>query len=338
MAVSLQVVGVVSFYMVAALIMVFVNKLVLNAAPNLTVLFMFFQSSTTVLLLILTSFVTSLVQLPQLSVSTARNLTPLILVDTAGFVFNALCLRDVEAAFYQIARGMVLPLTILVVSCTSRQAPSLKVVGCAAIVTSGFFIGTSFPSGLPASSVMKPSALFYGFLSSLSISVHAVLVKSSLPYVNGNPTMLSFWSNLGSAILLGTLSVVKGEVVEFLGMTTKVDWEWNTFLWGNVVTGVFGFLISIAGILSVKVTSPVTHMFSSAARSVLQVFLGVKIFGDVITTQRGVSILTILVGTLLYTYIKAQEPKPAPASPVLPTTNPDVESQTKLLEEEKEEK
>ncbi|KAG7088572.1 hypothetical protein E1B28_012551 [Marasmius oreades] len=336
MAVSLQVVGVVSFYMVAALIMVFVNKLVLNAAPNLTVLFMFFQSTTTVVLLILTSFLTPLVQLPQLSLSAARNLTPLIIVDTAGFVFNALCLRDVEAAFYQIARGMVLPLTILVVSCTSRQAPSLKVVGCATIVTLGFFIGTSFPAGLPAKSVMSPTALFYGFLSSMSIALHAVLVKSSLPYVNGNPTMLSFWSNLGSALLLGALSLLKGEVVEFMGMTTKVDWDWNTFLWGNIVTGVFGFLISIAGILSVKVTSPVTHMFSSAARSVLQVFLGVKLFGDVFTTQRAMSVFTILVGTLLYTYIKTQEPKAAPAS-VLPTTKQDAESQAKLLHNEKEE-
>ncbi|EEB90092.1 hypothetical protein MPER_11749 [Moniliophthora perniciosa FA553] len=100
--------------------------------------------------------------------------------------------------------------------------------------------------------------------------------------------MLSFWSNLGSAVLLGALATFKGEVFEFYAMT---------------------------GILSVKVTSPVTHMFSSAARSVLQVALGVKIFGDVFTTQRGASVLTILMGTLLYTYVKSREPASTPARP-----------------------
>ncbi|KAK7056679.1 hypothetical protein VNI00_002396 [Paramarasmius palmivorus] len=294
--------------------MVFVNKMVLIAAPNLTVLFMFFQSATTVVLLIATSYITSWVQIPDLNIPTARKLAPLIFIDSAGFVFNALCLRDVEAAFYQIARGMVLPLTILVVAINSGTRPSTAVVGCASVVTLGFFLGVSFPQDLPAKAVPTPMALFYGFLSSLSIALHAVLVKSSLPYVNGNSTMLSFWSNLGSAVLLGVLATFKGEVFEFYAMTGRSDWDWTTFAWGNLVTGVFGFLISIAGILSVKVTSPVTHMFSSAARSVLQVALGVKIFGDVFTTQRGASVLTILTGTLLYTYVKSREPSPPTAA------------------------
>lgn len=249
--------------------MVFVNKAVLNNAPNLTILFMFFQSATTVLLLNFTSLFTSHVEIPSFNVTTARKLTPLILVDASGFVFNALCLRDVEAAFYQIARGLVLPLTIAVVAITSSTRPTLPVVGCASVVTLGFFIGTSFSSDLPATAVPTPLALFYGFLSSLAIAMHAVLVKSSLPHVGGSSTMLSYWSNLGSAVLLGVLALFKGEVHEFVGMASGGGWDWRTFAWGNLVTGVFGFLISIAGILSVKVTSPVTHMFSSVSYSLL---------------------------------------------------------------------
>jgi GDP-fucose transporter C1 len=247
--------------------MVFVNKVVLNNAPNLTVLFMFFQSITTVLLLNFTALFTSHVQIPSLDMATARKLTPLILVDASGFVFNALCLRDVEAAFYQVARGLVLPLTIAVVALSSSTRPTLPVVACASIVTLGFFIGTSFSSDLPAKAVPTPLALFYGFLSSLAIALHAVLVKSSLPHVGGSSTMLSYWSNLGSAVLLGVLAVLKGEASEFVHMVGGSGWDWRTFAWGNLVTGVFGFLISIAGILSVKVTSPVTHMFSSVSSS-----------------------------------------------------------------------
>ncbi|RDB23710.1 GDP-fucose transporter 1 [Hypsizygus marmoreus] len=336
MAVSSQVVGVVAFYMVAALVMVFVNKIVLNATPNLPTLFMFFQSVMTVLLLNFTALFTSHVKIPTFDYTTAQKLTPLILIDASGFIFNALCLRDVEAAFYQIARGLVLPLTIAVVSVSSFTRPSLPVVGCAAIVTLGFFIGTSFSKDLPAQAVPAPLALFYGFLSSLAIAFHAVLVKSSLPHVGGSSTMLSYWSNLGSAILLGGLAILKGEVTEFWGMIHTGGWDWSTFLWGNLVTGVFGFLISIAGILSVKVTSPVTHMFSSAARSGLQVFLGVKLFGDVFTTRRALSVFTILCGTLLYTYIKSQEgsatPAPAPHRPASATPK-DLEAQSPLMVE-----
>ena len=50
-------------------------------------------------------------------------------------------------------------------------------------------------------------------------------------------------------------------------MSQSGTWDWSTFAWGNLVTGVVGFMISIAGILSVKVTSPVTHMFSSVSCS-----------------------------------------------------------------------
>jgi len=100
---------------------------------------------------------------------------------------------------------------------------------------------------------------------------------------------------------------------------------------GILITGVFGFLISIAGILSVKTTSPVTHMFSSASRTVIQMVLGVKIFGDVLTRQRVESAFTILFGTLLYTYVKAQEQdaKPAKFAIRVPLSAKDVESQDK---------
>ncbi|KAF9554280.1 hypothetical protein CPC08DRAFT_713025 [Agrocybe pediades] len=337
MAVSMQVVAVIAFYMVAALVMVFVNKIVLNTAPNLPIFLCLFQSIATVVLLTITSLFTSKVDIPKVELATAQKLAPLIFIDTAGFLFNTLCLRDVEAAYYNIARGLVLPLTILVVSMHSFTRPSLKVVGCASVVTFGFFIGTSFKEAIPEKAVPGPLALFYGFLASLSIAVHAVLVKSSLTHVNGSATKLSYWSNLGTAVLLSFTAVFSGELREFISMTGRSDWDWTTFLWGNVVTGVFGFLISVAGILSVKITSPVTHMFSSASRSVLQIVLGVKLFGDVITKQRIVSAFIIMFGTLLYTWVKAQEPaKPVQApEPVSPVPK-DVEAQALLHDRERE--
>jgi GDP-fucose transporter C1 len=243
--------------------MVFVNKIVLNSTPNLTILFMFFQSMITVILLHVTSLFSAHIQLPTLDLVTASKLAPLIIIDAAGFTFNALCLRDVEAAFYQIARGLVLPLTIALVAIYSRSPPALPVVGCSVIVTFGFFLGVTRSANLPEHAIPGPLALLYGFLSSLAIALHAVVVKQSLPYVDGSSTKLCYWQNLGAGLILFVITVLKGEVFDFIGMARSGTWDWSTFAWGNFVTGVFGFMISVAGILSVKVTSPVTHMFSS---------------------------------------------------------------------------
>lgn len=89
------------------------------------------------------------------------------------------------------------------------------------------------------------------------------MIKTTLPHVNGSPTELSYWSNFGAGVILGIVASLRGEVAELVTMTRGHSWDWTTFAWGNLVTGVVGFMISIAGILSVKVTSPVTHMFSS---------------------------------------------------------------------------
>ena len=94
--------------------------------------------------------------------------------------------------------------------------------------------------------------------------------------------------------------------------------------------------MSFASLLSIKVTSPITHMVSSAVRGVLSSVLGMWIFHDVITGYvctshipsvsrlprldlthtfsprgRASSIATILFGSLMYTWVKHQESQPA---------------------------
>jgi len=118
--------------------------------------------------------------------------------------------------------------------------------------------------------------------------------------------------------------------------------------------GVFGFLISLASFLSIKVTSPVTHsmsplispsdpaltpwmiVISSAARGVLQTMLAVYIFGDIMSqwvlvvhrhenlrltiSWRGrvISIFLIIAGSVLYVYAKSGGDKKPAAVPVDP--------------------
>ncbi|KAI5122361.1 hypothetical protein M0805_004119 [Coniferiporia weirii] len=323
-----KVAGVVSFYMTAALVMVFVNKAVLNSSPDLPLLFLLIQLLIAVILLHLSAAVSSRVEIPKLEIATAKKLTPVVLVNIIGLVFNTLCLRDVEASFFQIARGMVIPLTIVVSSINTRTTPSSRVLTAAGIVTLGFILGIS-PASLSSLSLrLSPAApsvanpgtrdphgapgllsLIYGLLSALFIAFHSVLIKSSLPHCGGSTIQLAYWTNLGSAIFLFPFVLFAGEPIRVLDLMSDTLQPWNgaVFVWGSLVTGVFGFLLCIAGLLSIKITSPITHMFSSAARSVIQTLLGVWLFGDLLNVNRATSIMVILLGTMFYTWAKHVE-------------------------------
>ncbi|KAK0208749.1 hypothetical protein DFS33DRAFT_470977 [Desarmillaria ectypa] len=304
---SLKVAAVVGFYMFAALVMVFVNKAVLNSSPDLPLLFLFIQLLIAVALLHVSALVSTKIQLPKLDPIVAKKLIPVVSINIIGLVFNTLCLRDVEASFFQIARGLQLPLTILVSSVNTRSTPSRKVITAAVIVTCGFFLGIAPSKSVPVMAAPSLISLFYGFLSSLFIAFHAVLIKSSLPHCNNSTIELAWWTNAGSAVMLFPFVVINGEPWRLQELMQSSEWTGYVFMWGCVVTGLFGFLLCVAGLLSIKVTSPITHMFSSAARSVLQTLLGVWIFNDLLTVNRASSILVILGGTMFYTWVKSSE-------------------------------
>ncbi|KIK07218.1 hypothetical protein K443DRAFT_199764 [Laccaria amethystina LaAM-08-1] len=290
-ATRLQVAAVVAFYMTSALVMVFV-------APDLPLLFLLLQLIIAVFLLHASASLHKSVEIPIFDLQVAKKLLPVVSVNIAGLVFNTLCLRDVDASFFQIARGLVLPLTIAVSSAYTRSAPSRNVIIAAFTVTTGFMVGVAPSSSTPVSAIPSTLSLFYGVLSSLFIAFHAVLIKSSLPHCNNSTIHLAWWTNIGSAVMILPFVLIRGEISTLWAMSQAQNWNGTLFVWGCLVTGIFGFLLCVAGLLSIKVTSPITHMFSSAARSVLQTMLGVSIFKDVLTVNRAASILIILGGTM----------------------------------------
>jgi GDP-fucose transporter C1 len=276
----------------------------------LPLLFLLVQLVIAVVLLHAAAFVSKRVEIPAWDIEVGKKLIPVILVNVIGLVFNTLCLRGVEASFFQIARGLVLPLTIMISSVHTHTTPTRKIIYAAGTVTVGFFLGIAPSSSIPVTSVPSLLSLFYGVLSSLFIALHAVLIKEALPHCNESTIQLAYWTNAGSVLFLAPFVLLMGEPGVLRVLIYSEDWQGNVFLWGSVTTGVFGFLLCVAGLLSIKITSPITHMFSSAARSVLQTLLGVWIFNDVLTVNRGASIMVILGGTMYYTWLKSLPPPP----------------------------
>ncbi|KAF9486449.1 hypothetical protein BDN70DRAFT_793741 [Pholiota conissans] len=313
----LQVACVVVFYMFSALVvrllvlylcdhfltsldgLCFRNKAVLNSSPEIPLTFLLLQLLMAVGLLRVSAAIwPNKITIPATDGQVAEKLLPVVSVNIIGLVFNTLCLRDVEASFFQIARGLVLPLTIIVSSCYTKATTSRLVLCSAATVTLGFMLGVVPSSSLPVHAIPSSLSLFYGVLSSLFIALHSVLIKNSLPFCNNSTIELAWWTNAGSSLLILPFVVLTGEPSKLYTLAQKNDWSWSVFLWGTFVTGLFGFLLCVAGLLSIKITSPITHMFSSAARSVLQTVLGVRIFHDSLTANRTISIFVILCGTM----------------------------------------
>jgi solute carrier family 35 (GDP-fucose transporter), member C1 len=223
------------------------------------------------------------------------------------YSFSNYTLKYVDASFYQVARGLVLPFTVLTSALLLASRPSLNILVSCSVVTAGFFIGV-FLDGTPVSLV----GIVFGVLSSATTALHAVVIKKSLDVVGGNALHLSWYTNLLSIGLLAPLVVLAGEVGEvwklFGGEAEYVVVDGGasalrTFMWGSVITvcyhmihwlglfvgcssddkGSLGFLMSIASLLSIKVTSPITHMVSSAVRGVAASLLGMWLFHDIIT-------------------------------------------------------
>ena len=152
--------------------------------------------------------------------------------------FSNYTLKYVDASFYQVARGMVLPFTVATSFVFLQARPSLMVLLACSMVTFGFFIGV-FLDGTPVSLI----GITFGVASSMITAMHSVVIKKSLEVVKGSALHLSWYTNLISAIVLMPLVLLAGEgsgiynlffglhVVPAGGVSPL-----NTFLWGSAIT------------------------------------------------------------------------------------------------------
>ncbi|KAI8972428.1 hypothetical protein BD414DRAFT_500278 [Trametes punicea] len=309
------VVGTVSFYLVAALAMVMANKWVLNTTD--TPLFFLLTQLVIAVVLFLFAHLAGLLQLPlQLDMQVCKGLIPMVALNVIGLSFSNYTLKYVDASFYQVARGMVLPFTVGTSFFLLHARPSLRILLACTVVTLGFFVGV-FLDGTKVSAV----GVTFGVLSSMITALHSVVIKKSLDVVHGSALHLSWYTNLLSAIVLAPTVVLVGElpgVLKLLFGPNENEPEQmstlTTFIMGSIITGSMGFLMSLASLMSIKVTSPITHMVSSAVRGVAAYLLSVWLFHDAVTTGRVSSIAIILLGSIWYTWIKHVESQPASPS------------------------
>ncbi|CAG8485179.1 4951_t:CDS:2 [Scutellospora calospora] len=281
----------VSFYITTALVMVFVNKWVLNSV-DLPFSLLWFQVAFAVILLHI-SAAFGLFQLPIVQQDICVGLLPLVIINVLGLSFNTVCLQYVDASFYQVARALVLPFTVLFSYIFLYQKTSMMILLACFIVCMGFFVGVSSER-----LTLSMLGVFFGVCSSVSTALHAIIIKKSLDVVKGNTMELVYYNNLLSTIAFAPVILLAGEHKDVFNLF--FDSDPTVLSDGKNDSSARTFLI---------VTSPVTHMISSAFRGVVQTILGAILFEEILTSGRVGGIFIILSGSCLYTWVKDQENK-----------------------------
>lgn len=151
---------------------------------------------------------------------------------------NNFTLKYVDASFYQVARGLVLPFTVVLSSYMLHSRPSLTIISAVGIVTGGFLLGVVLdlsPGGLTTTT---PIGVTFGILSSVTTALQAVVIKRSLEVVKGNAMDLAWYNNLFSSVVMIPCIVLSGEgpaIMELLFGTASSQ-AFSTFAWGSAIT------------------------------------------------------------------------------------------------------
>lgn len=154
--------------------------------------------------------------------------------------FSNYTLKYVDASFYQVARGLLLPFTVVTSYIFLNARPSLRILLSCSVVTLGFFVGI-FLDAIPIAML----GIAFGVASSAITAVHSVVIKKSLDVVKGSAMHLSWYTNLLSAVVLIPLIVLAGEVPAITSLISGSDEvipapgeisQLHTFVWGSLIT------------------------------------------------------------------------------------------------------
>ncbi|KAI9184289.1 hypothetical protein H9P43_003342 [Blastocladiella emersonii ATCC 22665] len=298
----------VGFYMVSAITMVLANKSVLNAVPDLPLVFLLGQLIMAVVMLRGAS-VARFITLPALTAASCREVMSVSVLNVVTLALNTYCLRAVDASLFQVARGLVIPFTVALTAANlhggapTRISPAVLV--CCLLICLGFTTGMLFDAASPSytgASLARDMTL--GALASAACAVHAVAIKRVQARV-ARTLDLAYLSNAVSAVLLVPVIACTGELGALAGASAET--VWRPLAHGILVTGVLGFLINVAGLLQIKVTSPLSHMVSSAARGVLQTGAAALVLREVVGPARMAGIALISAGSMGYVWAKSRE-------------------------------
>ena len=176
---------------------------------------------------------------------------PVSIANVVGLVFNIYCLKLVDASYFQVARGLTLPMTVVLQSLTTGEKPTMGTIVSCGFVTWGFtysflpipvtFLDTivtesTVVEGVGRSAEAPMLGMIFGVAAAAMIAIHAVLVKGAIKAVEGKTMDLAYWQNVLSVIALLPGMAISGEIPILLRTMSGVEGNLSSFMFGSALT------------------------------------------------------------------------------------------------------
>ncbi|KAH7347500.1 hypothetical protein B0T11DRAFT_142148 [Plectosphaerella cucumerina] len=269
------------------------------------------QTTVQVLLLTGVGLLTGWIEMRR-PLSAWKSLLPLTAARLVGILAKTYCLASVNASVYQIARGLLLPFTLLLSLVVLRPRPHYPPIalgGCA-MVMAGFGAGMAADY---AQMLTSAKGIMFGVGSSFTTAVESVVVKKFLSKSSEGTWQMVWMSNVMALVFYGPLLAATGGFGLIASIATgqplptaegaapdAAAASGNQFLHAALLTGLSSFFLTIATFMQIDVTSPTTHMIVTAARGVAQSSMAIIFLGETLTTDRVGSMILILSGSTIY--------------------------------------
>ena len=191
---------------------------------------------------------------PRWNTATIVAVAPVCTANVVGLVFNIYCLQMVDASYFQVARGLTLPMTVVLQSLMTGEKPSRGTIASCGLVTWGFtyaFLPAPFLSSAAATGAASSAGantalvvgreapvlgMILGVFSAAMVAIHAVLIKSALKSVEGKTLDLAYWQNALSAIALLPAILISGEVRGMVRLVAGAEGSLRSFVTGSALT------------------------------------------------------------------------------------------------------
>lgn len=214
---------------------------------------------------------------------------------------NNLCLKYVDVSFYYIGRSLTTVFNVILSYALLRQKSNGQCILCCAIIVGGFWLGVDQES---LSTSFSGIGTVFGVIGSLSLSLYSIYMKKTLPYVNQEVLLMSYYVNLYSCILFIPLMLISGEFVAIASYPRLFHLSFWGFL---LVGGVCGFAIGYVTGLQIKWTSPLTHNISGTAKACAQTVIATQWYNESKSWLWWLSNFVVLFGSGLYARVKQLE-------------------------------
>jgi len=124
--------------------------------------------------------------------------------------------------------------------------------------------------------------------------------------------VLSFYQNFNALVLFIPL-ILMFEVPILEGYAAKFS---SPSFWGTMLlSGILGFLISVATNAQINVTSPLSHNISGTAKACVQTVLALYIWKNPFNWKAILGVVLVIGGSLVYAFIRHREAAANAASP-----------------------